>query len=61
MTSVAGVGEREEGGGAGDGVEHGLELRPANTWAWHRRNRLFQVLPDFEYALEGSRLAGMPE
>jgi tetratricopeptide (TPR) repeat protein len=38
-----------------------LELRPVTTVAWQRRRGTHFPVEDFEYALEGARLAGLPE
>src|SRR5262249_39490808 len=38
-----------------------LNLRPTTGLAQSRRTRRHQVVADFEYMLEGARMAGLPE
>jgi adenylate cyclase len=55
-SALAHAGQMEEATAA---IRRLLELRPMSSVAWQRARRLF--VRDFEYVLEGARLAGLPE
>ena len=57
-SALAHVGQIEDARAA---IRHLLELRPMSSTTWQRQHRHFQKRDDFEYLLEGARLAGLPE
>jgi hypothetical protein len=56
-SALAHVGQLEEARAA---IRHLLELRPMSSIRWQHQHRLYP-LGDYEYILEGARLAGLPE
>jgi adenylate cyclase len=56
-SALAHAGQMEEARAA---IRHLLELHPMSTVRWHRQHR-YQPKDDWEYVLEGARLAGLPE
>ena len=56
-SALAHAGQMEEAQAA---IRHLLELHPMSTVRWHRQHR-YQPEDDWEYVLEGARLAGLPE
>jgi adenylate cyclase len=56
-SALAHAGQMEEARAA---ISRLLELRPMSSMAWQRARRLF-LENDYEYMLEGARLAGLPE
>jgi TolB-like protein/class 3 adenylate cyclase len=46
---------------AHDALQHALKLRPMISVKWMRQRRYFQQADDYEYFLDGARLAGLPE
>jgi len=56
-SALAHAGQMEDAKAA---IRRLLELRPMSSATWQRQRRHFPE-PDFEYLLEGARLAGLPE
>jgi adenylate cyclase len=56
-SALAHAGQLEEARAA---IRHLLELRPMSSMRWQHQHRLY-LLGDYEYMLEGARLAGLPE
>jgi adenylate cyclase len=56
-SALAHAGELEE---ARTAIRRLLELRPMSSVQWQRERRIFPA-DDYEYVLEGARLAGLPE
>jgi len=56
-SALAHVGQMEEARAA---IRRLLELQPNGSVRWERARRL-ALEDDFEYAIEGARLAGLPE
>src|SRR5215467_2548681 len=56
-SALAHAGQMEEARAA---IRRLLELNPMSTVSWFRRRRRVRE-DDFEYAMEGARLAGLPE
>jgi adenylate cyclase len=56
-SALAYAGQMEEAKAA---IRHLLELRPMSSMAWQRARCLY-LERDYEYVLEGARLAGLPE
>ena len=56
-SALAHAGQIEEGRAA---IRRLLELHPMSSASWHRQRRRLRG-DDFEYLMEGARLAGLPE
>ena len=56
-SALAHAGQMEEARAA---IQRLLDLRPVSSVAWQRARRMF-LAQDYEYVLEGARLAGLPE
>jgi Flp pilus assembly protein TadD len=56
-SALAHAGQMEDARAA---IHRLLELRPMSSVAWQRQRRHFRQ-DDFEYLLEGARLAGLPD
>jgi tetratricopeptide (TPR) repeat protein len=57
-SALAHAGRMDE---ARDALRRALKLRPMISVRWMRQHRYFQQEDDFEYLLDGARLAGLPE
>jgi len=57
-SALAHAGQKEEAGAA---IRRLLQLRPISSVRWQQQHRLYHRLSDYEYMLEGARVAGLPE